>query len=332
MQPIQPITFDWSSQSETFFTKLRTRWDLKFETYMILECLARQMFIRESNYIFGSESENQNLNLANHTSEESYIDAIHNHVAGIEISKKAAYERTLKLADALNNNDQDAIQLNRKFGRLEKDPLIVIAHKDSDGKFIKPDTFLIYGKEKVVFSKILKDIEDIVPTESDFESDQIKYGDVSRRYLKDSKRSFGSGGRDPGRYMKEITREKYGSSNPVQVFLSPESHDFVKYLIGAYYSTFGPFLRLGNDLNDSNFRSGFDRFVAEKFEYMFKDAATALSRHGFDFSVLFERETIKDRIKNNSKFFDNLKDKALETVISQDFLKYLENRNFSRKI
>lgn len=327
MQPIQVQIFNWSSRNETYSDRLKSAWFPNFDVYVLLECLARQLFVRKSGYLFGVEAESSEINLGRYAGPKKYEDEIHAYIREIEAQKREQYNNTLVMVDEINNPNRNDILFYRKFGRIDNHPVILNSRRDENRKLIKPNEYLEYGKEKVVFWKILRDIEDIVPTESDFKSDQDKFDGVSKKYLRETKTSFGSGVRDPGRYMSEITRKDYGSV-PVEIFLHPDKHDYFRFFIGAYYGVFHSFFSLGEEYR-ADLRTGFDRFLAEKFEYMMKDASAQLAQHGFDVNTLYSRETIKDRIKGNPEFFDEFKAEAFKTLINNDFLKYLENRNQS---
>lgn len=325
MQPIQFQVFDWT-QDDTFFSKLEDKWDISFDTYRILECLTRQAFFRFTGYTFFSERLEPNIEIKNFRDPHDYIYAIQNYIKETENKNRNHYKRAIELTNSLNEmrkkgcTTDDALELYGKFGPLENDPLILIGKFEEGGVRPIPNVFLEYGREKLVFWKILRDVEGLPIAETDLEEDQ-QFGGPTEKQFKQARKQFGST-RTPGRYVESFEMD---ASSKIEIHLHPDRHESFKFLLGAYYSVFHSYWIYGNK-NTPDYRTGFDAFVAAKLEYMTKDASKNLEKMGFDTRTLYQRETIKDRIAKNIEVYERGKAEIGDHLLNDDLIEYLIRR------
>lgn len=325
---VQIYCFDWE-EDKSFEAFLREK-EINYTIYSILECISRQGIMKFHSYEFDHEPYNADLKLHGNNY-DAYISAIQEHIEQVEKAKKESFNKTQILVDDLNMSST-----NKRLGdeNRGKHPLLLLQNKTIDGTWLKPKYFLRYGMEKLVFGKIISDIEGLIPTESDIETEineEIAMGkwknQVKGKYVNAIRAWFSKDGGAPGKYIEKVIIKFLQPGNPTaEVPLIPERDELFKIIVASYYSVFYPYLNRENFKHHAGFRSGSDGFLAEKLKYMCKKFSERISSDGFDLNFLFDRDLIKGRIGNNDfsdKFKKQMEDSGL---INKLFIEHLSHR------
>jgi hypothetical protein len=301
--------YDWNPSHEGFLSFLWNKFAINPETYQLLDCIARQTIMRIGGFKFDFDYINHDLKIDG-TNYSDYLMGIKAHILKVEENKRIGYQQTIDAIQKINAPRTGPFYIPAP----SSGPRYFACIRDENGREVPPNYFLEYGFERWILEGLHRNIDNrnylSCPYDflHEYEMDELTEDDIE--WIKnDLKKSFGKDEESASGRVLQIKKDFIsGTFDPFNYTIQPTCGLLFSSVIAAYYSVFSDYLE---GIGEDSTKSGLNKFIAMRLESSLGGFSQFLeSKTGHSLKNAFLRTTIKDRIKNNEKYFTNYRDEA----------------------